>query len=255
MNDSKKLVLLTNDDGIHASGLFILRQHLLQFCDVIVVAPAEECSASSHAVTLRQSLSVETYQKDGEWIGYAVSGKPADCVKLALCELMKKKPDYIISGINNGPNLGVSIFYSGTVAAAREGAITGIPSMAFSVTSHEVPDFEPAAFWSIQIFREIMKLDVPQKTYLNVNIPHLPNDRIQGIKVTKQADSFYEEQFTKGSFSTKEKSEYFLGGELLVAAEHGDNDVEVVESGFISVTPLKLDLTDEDYRRELQDKF
>jgi len=255
MTQDKKLILLTNDDGIDAPGILAIRKHLLKVADCVVVAPAVECSASSHSVTLRENILLEKYSRGEEWLGYRVWGKPADCVKLALCELLDKKPDLIVAGINNGPNLGVSIFYSGTVAAAREGAMSSIPSLALSVSGREIVDYEGASKIGLKLVEYLLANHLPKRTFLNVNIPNLPKEEIKGFRLTRQADSYFEEKFQKLEASREGRTAFSLAGEMIVLTEHKDNDVDAVLEGYVSVTPLQMDSTDETFRVQMENNF
>ena len=232
-------ILLTNDDGIEAPGLEALIGILKEEHKCLVVAPASEKSASSHSLTLGQKLIVEE-RAPGR---FAVQGTPADCVKFALSELEDFKPDLLISGINPGPNTGVSVYYSGTISAAREGLINRVPAMAVSVGSKTAADFSCAASFTRFLIKGYEKGVFPRGVLLNVNIPSLPESEIQGIKIARQAPSHFIEEFIRESVSNHQRI-YQLAGEIEVFDPDGTTDEEVLSEGFISVTPLKLDLTD-----------
>ena len=245
-------ILLTNDDGIDAPSMRALKAVLSDIAECFVVAPDSQRSAFAHAISIANNVSVRKYFIDDEDFGLQVDGTPADCVKLALCTLLKDTPpDLVISGINHGPNTGVSIYYSGTVSAAREGTIAGIPSIAASLCSFTYADFS----YSCQLVRDVAlkvyRHGLPRSTTLNINIPPLTRNEIRGIKVTKQAQSrFIEEYISRG----KEKGTtfYSLSGELEIVDKDPNNDEQAVNDGYVSITPLKLDLTDETYMQKLR---
>ncbi|HXV27698.1 MAG TPA: 5'/3'-nucleotidase SurE [bacterium] len=235
-------ILLTNDDGIKSRGLEALKRALEDSFKIVIVAPANEKSASSHAISLGQKLRVEKI--GGSKIAqYAVHGTPADCVKFALSELEDFTPDLIISGINQGANTGVSVYYSGTISAAREGVINRIPSMAVSLCSKSSADFTVSAKVAKSLAEGCVLNPLPRNTMLNVNVPALPHDKIKGIRVTKQAASRFIEEFIREK-EHQGKQVYSLAGEIELYDPDGKSDEEAVLEGFISVTPLRLDLTD-----------
>ena len=164
-------ILLTNDDGIYAKGIEVLHEHLSKDHDVVVVAPETEQSAVGHAITLTDPLRVKSIDRNGTFFGYAVKGTPADCVKLAVNELMKPPPDLVVSGINLGANVGINEIYSGTVSAATEGTILGVPAIAVSINTFRDPDFRPAARFVRLLVRQVKEHGLPPYTSLNVNVP------------------------------------------------------------------------------------
>ncbi len=232
-------ILLTNDDGIEAPGLQALFNVLKSAHECFVVAPASEKSACSHSISLGQRLVIEERGKNH----FAVFGTPADCVKFALSELQPFRPDLLISGINPGPNTGVSVFYSGTISAAREGLINGVPAIAVSLGSKAVTDFSFAAAFIASLLEGHEKAPFSSGILLNINIPAVAASQIQGIKVARQAHSRFIEEFIQESRSDH-KRVYTLAGEIEVCDPDGTTDEEVLSEGFISLTPLKLDLTD-----------
>src|SRR4030042_2008657 len=179
-------VLLTNDDGIHAPGLKALYQELMSDFQVHIVAPDSEMSAVGHAITLTSPLRVQEVYKNGDFFGYGVKGTPADCIKIAVQELLEAAPDVILSGINLGANVGVNVLYSGTVSAATEGAFLGIPSAAVSLDTRSNPDFRFAARFSREVVEFLLKSRLKERTALNVNIPALPADVITGVSIQRQ---------------------------------------------------------------------
>ncbi len=170
-------ILVTNDDGIEAPGIAILAESLSEIGEVTIVAPLKEQSAVGHAITMQLPLRVIDYKKNGDFFGYAVSGTPADCVKIGIRNILKTPPDLVVSGINHGSNTAINIIYSGTVSAAREAAIMDIPSMAVSVTNHEATDFRFAGKVSRLLAQQLAGKDLPLGTLLNVNVPDVPEER------------------------------------------------------------------------------
>jgi 5'-nucleotidase len=241
---TKMKVLLTNDDGIQAPCLQLLKRVMSDVAECFVVAPASQMSASAHAISLAQSVAVSDYMIDGVFFGKQVEGTPADCVKIALCEILKDSPpDLIISGINRGPNTGVSVFYSGTVSAAREGTIAGIPSIAASMCSFTYDDYTYACELVRYVALKVYEHGLPEYVTLNINIPPLQRDEIKGVRVTKQAHSrFIEEYIAKGE--KQGRTFYELSGELEVVDTDPNNDEQSVTEGYVSITPIKLELTD-----------
>ncbi|MDX9818672.1 MAG: 5'/3'-nucleotidase SurE, partial [Desulfococcus multivorans] len=179
-------VFLTNDDGIHAPGLWALYRQFVQDHAVSVVAPDRERSAVAHGITLHTPLRAARMKLNGGWEGYGIDGKPADCIKLGLTALLKEKPDVVVAGINPGANVGISINYSGTVAAAREAALFGLPAIAISINGYEIEDYGETAAFAEKLARRIVEAPLPFGTILNVNVPNIPMSRIRGVKITRQ---------------------------------------------------------------------
>lgn len=232
-------LLLTNDDGIEAPGLQALVRLLEGEHDCRVVAPAGERSASSHSISLGEKLVIEERSPKC----FAVHGTPADCVKFALSELKDFRPDLLISGINPGPNTGVSVYYSGTISAAREGLINRLPAVAVSLRNKKAKDFSFAAAFTRTLLAGYEKKLFPRDVLLNVNIPDLPESEIRGIRIARQASSRFIEEFIREEAGGPERV-YRLAGEIEVFDPDGTTDEEVLAEGFIAITPLKLDLTD-----------
>lgn len=231
-------ILLTNDDGIHAVGLEALVRELEPEHECLVAAPASERSASSHSISLGQKLVIEEMAPGR----YAIHGTPADCVKLALSEIKYFKPDLLISGINPGPNTGVSVYYSGTISAAREALINQLSGIAVSIRSKTPSDYSFAASFCHVLIEGYASKVFPQNVILNVNLPDLPESKIRGIKIARQAPSRFVEEFIVDSVH-ENKRIYRLAGEIQVFDPDGTTDEEVCAKGFIAITPLKLDAT------------
>ena len=235
-------ILLTNDDGIHAPGLMALFQELKGDFDLSVVAPESEMSAVGHAITLTSPLRIQEVNKNGSFFGYGVTGTPADCVKIAVQELLETTPDIIISGINLGANVGVNVLYSGTVSAATEGAFLGIRSFAISLDVRRAPDFRFAARFSREMIRFTIENDIKKGTALNVNIPSAHAAEIRGISITRQGMGRYKERFER-RIDPRGNVYYWLTGETPVEEEAHGSDTKALKEGMITITPISYDLT------------
>jgi 5'-nucleotidase len=237
-------ILLTNDDGIYAPGLQALRQELRQLGEVIVVAPATEQSGVGHSITLLTPLLVqEVSDSQGQFMGWAVEGRPADCVKLALLELLPDPPDLIISGINAGSNAGINVLYSGTVAAAIEGAFFQRTSIAVSLEYTKPKlDFPRAANLARQVIEQILAQEPPRGTLFNVNIPSFDKGPIRGIRLTAQNVAPYVEKFDR-RVDPRGRVYFWTSPGLICPDPHPDTDVTALADGYITVTPLQFNLT------------
>jgi 5'-nucleotidase len=236
--------LLTNDDGINAPGLHALWREVRKVAEVVVVAPATEQSAVGHAITLSYPLRIEEVRKDGTIYGYAVNGTPADCVKIAVSTFLKKTPDIVISGINLGPNTGTNVIYSGTVSAATEGTILGIPSMAISLTTFANPYYGYAAKLAGELAAAVHAYGLPESTLLSVNVPNVREKDIAGIRITRQGKSKFKEFFDK-RVDPKGGTYYWLAGDMEEGDESEDSDHAAIRDNFVSITPLHYDMTNE----------
>ena len=247
-------ILLTNDDGIYAPGLRALRHELLKIGEVIVVAPATEQSAVGHSITLLTPLlTQEVFDENGKRFGWAVEGKPADCVKLALTELLTEPPDLVVSGINAGSNAGINCIYSGTVAAAIEGAFFNITSVAVSLEYDKPVNlrFPRAAELSLNVIRQLLERRPPRASLFNVNLPSLDKGDPHGIRVVPQGLLRYEESYDRRT--DPRGRTYFWITPDLHCPEHGaDTDVAGLAEHFITVTPLKFDLTHAERLQEMR---
>ncbi len=235
-------ILLTNDDGIYAPGLKALHDELKADYAVHIVAPESERSAVGHAITLSRPLRVKRIRRNGDFFGYGVSGTPADCVKIAVQELLEERPDMVLSGINLGANVGVNVLYSGTVSAATEGAFLGIPSAALSLDTRENPDFRFAARFSREIIRFIHENGLGRGTALNVNIPALPPEEIKGVAITRQGVGRQIEHFDR-RVDPRGSIYYWLSGETPVDNNGQATDGRALKEKWITVTPISYDLT------------
>ncbi|MGB9823700.1 MAG: 5'/3'-nucleotidase SurE [Candidatus Hydrothermia bacterium] len=231
----KKLILLSNDDGYDSEGIRVLKEYLSDLGRVVIIAPACERSAASHSITLKKEVRVEEVEKDV----FAVDGTPADCVLIAIYGILNKKPDLVVSGINRGHNLGEDVFYSGTVAAAREGAMYGVPSVAVSLVLKDSQKlyYESGGYFAHKIAKFLLERKLNGEL-LNVNVPNLPIENIKGIRLTRLSTRVYKDPVIK-----LRENVFMIGGEPLWNLIRG-SDLEAIEEGYVSVSPLLIDITD-----------
>jgi 5'-nucleotidase len=239
------IVLLTNDDGIHAAGLAALRTAFeADGARTYVIAPDQERSACGHAITTLQPLWVEPFLfPDGKERAWSCSGTPADCAKLGIRVLLPERPDVVVSGINRGPNLGTDVLYSGTVSAAAEGVILGVPSLAISLAAFENLNYEFAARVAVHLAREILARPLPENTLLNVNVPAIDPKDIAGLAVTRLGIRRWSDVFESRRDPHNREYYWLTGGPLDDGDEAPDSDVAALRQNLISVTPVHLDLT------------
>lgn len=236
-------ILLTNDDGINAPGIEALWQELSALGTVSVVAPASEKSASSQAITVHHPIRVDRHCLDNPGIcAWRVDGTPTDCVKLAVEALLPEPPDVVVSGINQGPNLGTDVLYSGTVSAAIEAALFNIPAIAVSLDSWKSDAFLPAARFARRLVETVLKQQLPPNTLLNVNVPDLAEPDLKGVSITKLGVRLYENTFDQRT-DPRGRSYYWMGGSVVDNENDPDSDITAVKQGKISVTPIHFDLT------------
>jgi 5'-nucleotidase len=240
----KKLhILICNDDGINAEGIYALAQEIKKIADVTVIAPASQQSAIGHAITVNYPLRAVPFHKNGDFFGTAVEGTPADCIKLGVGTLLKEKPDMIISGINHGSNTAINIIYSGTVSAATEGTVLGIPSIAMSLTSFQNLDFTYAAKFASRLALLVAEKGLPERTLLNVNVPAVPESEIKGVMVTRQGISTWEDRFDVRR-DPANREYFWLTGSMNIMDTEVDTDQIAIKNNYVSVTPVHYDLTD-----------
>lgn len=236
-------ILITNDDGIYSEGLISLAQKISEIANVYIVAPDRERSATAHAITMHKPLRVERAHipslKSTSWM---VNGTPSDCVKLALEALLDFKPDMVLSGINRGPNLGTDVIYSGTVSAAIEATILGIPAVAFSIASYKDINYEYPSRFAQKLCMHLSKLDFPKESLLNVNIPPIEENDICGIYITHLGSRKYKNTFDKRK-DPRGRIYYWLAGEVIEDMNDTGSDVWAVRNNYISITPIHFDLT------------
>ena len=235
-------ILVSNDDGIHAPGIAHLAKAVVGLGDISVVAPAAEQSAVGHAITLSNPLKTHTVVRDGATFGQAVGGTPADCVKLAVFALAGGRPDLVLSGINLGPNAGISVIYSGTVSAATEGTILGIPSIAVSLNTFADPCWETAAHFARIIATDVLRHGLPKETLLNVNVPNLPLAEVRGIRLTRMGRSRFVEDFHRRT-DPRGNVYYWMDGYLEALGDPAGSDLQALNDRYVSVTPIWFDLT------------
>lgn len=235
-------ILLTNDDGYNALGIQTLYRTLRSHTnhEISIVAPEGQRSATGHSITLFQPLFITEHNLEEQQKGYTVSGTPSDCVKLAIQGGLVAKPDLLISGINQGPNLGTDIFYSGTVSAAMEGVLLGVPSMALSLASYEFVDFEPAATYMAEQLDFIVKHH--QDGLMNINFPGKSQPEWRGVKVTKLGKAVYENVFER-RVDPHGRTYFWQCGNLTQDLE-ADTDLRAIQEDYISITPMHSDLSD-----------
>jgi 5'/3'-nucleotidase len=244
MFESQKLnILITNDDGIYAAGLWALYRALHARHHVTVMAPDRERSAVSHGITLHQPIRATQVVVNGGDRGWAVSGTPVDCVKLAVLEVLEKRPDLVVAGINPGANVGVNLNYSGTVAAAKEAAVYGLKSLAVSIQGSENLHYDEVARFVAGLVPLIHAKEIPTGTFLNINFPNLPPELTAGVRISRQGGDLYDEYFEKRQ-DPRNRAYYWQGSESRPAYSHTDADGAVLEHNHISITPVRCDMTD-----------
>ena len=241
----RPLILVTNDDGISAPGIRTLISAMNELGDVIVVAPDSPQSAMGHAITINSTLQCNQVKiDDGPQIEYSCSGTPADCVKLGINEILDRKPDVCVSGVNHGSNSSINVIYSGTMSAAVEASIEGIPAIGFSLLDYSWnANFNEIKKYLINITKQALLNGIPKGNALNVNFPKLKEKDIKGIKICRQANAYWVEKFDK-RVNPQGKEYYWLTGEFINKDNGHDSDEWALANGFISIVPVKFDMTD-----------
>lgn len=240
----RPLILVTNDDSIVAPGIRALIDVMKTIGEVVVVAPNKPQSAMGHAITINDTLHLDKVSLDKDLdLEYSCSGTPVDCVKMAVHEILKRKPDLCVSGINHGSNSSINVIYSGTMSAAMEAGIEGIPAIGFSLLDYKWDaNFEPAKPFIKKITEKVLSDGLPKDVILNVNIPNLEAEQIKGIKISRQAKAQWIEEFDKRT-NPMGKDYYWLSGEFVNQDEGEDTDEWALANGYISVVPVQFDLT------------
>jgi 5'-nucleotidase len=239
----RPLILISNDDGIDAKGLASLVAVAKGFGEVVVIAPDKPQSGMGHAITIHDPLRLFESKIHAPALAYACSGTPVDCVKLGIYEVLKRKPDLILSGVNHGENSSTNVLYSGTMSAAMEGAMEGIPSIGFSLSNFAPDaDFGPTQFYIDQILQLFFKNGLPANCCLNVNIPDIPLADIKGIKIAKQAHAYWADRFEKRQ-DQYGRTYFWLSGEFADLDQRPDTDLHALKAGYVSVVPTHFDLT------------
>ncbi|MBL1278881.1 MAG: 5'/3'-nucleotidase SurE [Fluviicola sp.] len=243
MQSKKPLILVTNDDGITAKGIISLQKTMAEFGDVVVIAPDSPQSGMGHAITINEPLRL----KKGDFFknveAYSCSGTPVDCVKLGIYEVLHRKPDLVVSGINHGINASTNVLYSGTMSAAVEGAMEGIPSIGFSLCSFDSnANFANAMDVVRKVVKKVLENGMPKNVCLNVNIPDVAEGEIKGLKTCKQAHAFWEDRFDKRTDPFK-KDYYWMTGDFVAQDTTKDTDLYWIEKGYASIVPTQFDMT------------
>ncbi len=256
VQDNDKLILITNDDGLYAAGLKTLTGVMKEFGKVVVISATESRSAMSQALTVKQPLRVKLLEETDDLRIYACSGTPTDGVKLAVNQLLERKPDLLVSGINHGSNASASVLYSGTMAAALEGCLYGITSVGFSLNSYSPSaDFTPCEKYIRIICKMVLSNPLPEGVCLNVNMPAIEASEIKGIRVARQARGCWQEEFEKRK-DPMGKTYYWLTGQFINhEPESTDTDEWGMKNGYVSVVPVSTDMTAYSYLSELKTKF
>lgn len=253
MSQEKPLILVTNDDGITAPGIRALIEVMKELGDVIVVAPDSPQSAMGHAITITDTLYCDEVKINKKFTHkeYSCSGTPADCVKIATQEILHRKPDLCVSGINHGSNSSINVIYSGTMSAAVEAGIEGIPAIGFSLLDYSLTaDFEPTKKFIRAITRKVLKNGLPNGVVLNVNLPKLKENEIKGIKICRQAKAYWMEEFDKRT-NPQGRDYYWLTGKFVNEDSGEDTDEWALENGYVSIVPVQFDLTAHHYIQDL----
>jgi len=254
MSENKPLILVTNDDGIDSPGIYALAEAMKEIGEVVVAAPDRQQSAVGHALTVAQPLRITKFRRNN-MMGHAINGTPADCVKLAISAIIKRKPDLVVSGINHGQNTSVNILYSGTVSAATEGMLLGIPAIAVSLASYDLSlDCKPAADYAKQAAEHILNKPLPKGTLLNVNVPALEKDEIKGVKITRHSNSCWDDFYEK-RVDPFGRDYYWFSGIYKINDETLDSDDVAINSGYVSITPIHFDFTNYEVIEDLKKSF
>lgn len=253
MANRKPLILITNDDGITAPGIRTLIEVMLTIGEVVVVAPDSPQSGMGHAITVNDTIYCDPVKlpENTDHEEYSCSGTPADCVKIATKEILKRKPDICVSGINHGSNSSINVIYSGTMSAAVEAGVEGIPAIGFSLLDYSLEaDFGASRKYVEQITRNVLENGLPNGVVLNVNLPKLPAEEIKGIKICRQAKAQWIEDFDKRT-NPMGRDYYWLAGKFVNEDKGEDTDEWALANGYVSVVPVQFDLTAHHYIKEL----
>ncbi len=239
----KPYIFVTNDDGISSKGIQSLIEVAAEFGDLLIIAPDKPQSGMGHAITVNHPLRLDPSRLFQRHEAFTCTGTPVDCVKLGIYEVMKRKPDLILSGINHGENTSTNVLYSGTMSAAVEGAMENIPSVGFSLCDFDADaDFEGAKMIARQVISKVLEMDFPKHVCLNVNVPKLPASELKGFKICKQAHAFWEDRFDK-RFDQFGRPYYWLTGEFMNQDRTQDTDLFAIDKGYASVVPTQFDMT------------
>ena len=242
--NKRPLILISNDDGYRAGGLQALIEAARPYGDLLVIAPAEGQSGMSHALTVKTPIRVEKHTEEPGFTLYVCNGTPCDCVKIAISKFAERKPDLLLAGINHGANSSVSVLYSGTMAAAMEGCMYGVPAIGFSLLDHSPKaDFQPYIKYVKAIIENVMINGLRNGTCLNVNIPKINIDEIRGIRVGRQARGYWGEEFLH-RIDPNNREYYWLTGDFFNEEPNAkDTDEWALKNNYISVVPVQIDMT------------
>ncbi len=244
-------ILVTNDDGVDALGLLALQKNLREVGEVTVFAPDHNWSAAGHTKTMHKPLRVnQTSLPDGT-LAYTSTGAPSDCVALVILGILDHQPDLVVSGINQGANVGHDITYSGTIAAAMEAVISGIPALAVSLDSYQSQDFAYAARFAARLVRLVLERGLPPNTFLNVNVPAVPHNEIAGVKITRLGQRVYRDRLVERQ-DPRGRSYYWIGGEPPIGVPEEGTDIWALANNYVSITPLHLDMTEYQMMEQLR---
>lgn len=239
----KPLILITNDDGIAAKGIDALIRSMVRFGDVVVIAPDKPQSGMGHAITVNHPLRMDRSKIFPDIEAYSTTGTPVDCVKLGIYEVLKRKPDLLVSGINHGANFSTNVLYSGTMSAAVEGAMENIPSIGFSLCDFSADaDFSGAQKIVEEVTELVLRNKFPQHICLNVNIPKLPANEIKGIKFCKQAAAYWDDRFEQRQ-DPFGHSYFWLTGKFQEIETEEDTDLHYINDGYATIVPTQFDMT------------
>ncbi len=240
---AKPLILVCNDDGVFAPGISALIEVAKELGDVVVVAPDSPQSGAGHGITINSTLRINKIKVQEGFSMYSTTGTPVDCIKLAVNEIVDRKPDLLISGINHGSNASINVIYSGTMSAAIEGAMEGIPSIGFSLLDHSIDaDFRTSQEVARKIAPEVLKHGLPKGVCLNVNIPKVQKEEIRGIKLCRQANGNWVEEFDARK-DPSGQDYYWMTGRFMNFDSNMDNDIALLGQGFVTVVPVQYDMT------------
>lgn len=250
---NKPLFLISNDDGYFSPGISILSKIAQKYGNVVVVAPDSPQSGQSSALTVENPIRAKLLQDEPECKIYSCTGRPVDCIKLAINELLDCRPDFILSGVNHGANASVNVLYSGTMGVALEGAVVGIPAIGFSVTSHAFDfDFSNVVPFFDHILKETLRVGLPEGTCLNVNAPE---GAIKGIRVCRQSKGCWEAEFSRNK-DPRGQEYYWLTGNYMNGEPHAqDTDVYMLKQGYVSIVPTRSDMTDYEQMKKMNEEF
>jgi 5'-nucleotidase len=245
-------ILLSNDDGVDTAGLFLLKQALDDVGDVTVIVPDREWTASGHAKTMHKPLRINEAELPDGSLAYVSNGAPSDCIALAVLGFLPQLPDLVVSGINLGPNVGRDITYSATVGAAIEGTISGIPSLAANLDTYEDGDFRYAARFVAYLAQQVLTNGLPPNVLLNVNVPDVPSEQIAAVEITRLGRRLYRDELIRRQ-DPRGQSYYWIGGERPSGIPDDEGtDIWALDRKRISITPIRLDMTDYEFMEELR---